>query len=446
MKILLYVLCLFYLFNSFVMIEAQENKMNARIEKLLLQIPNGVAILSSGSVGKNSREMEDNYRTSSYFYYLTGITEANVIAIFSNVHPQHRYILFWNEPTERQKIYMGMYKTPEDLRKEAGADAVYPLSDFENKLSEYLENASTLYYTMFLDEKIDKIVLAQREQLVHFRSLSFSKQYPSRIDDLENIIEDMRLCKDDEELKNIRQAIKITQQGLEAVKKQVHSGMTEKEVEAILSYQYTVLGARGVSFHTIAGSGTNATILHYEKNSGVLKDGDLLLIDTGAEYNYYCADVTRTIPVSGKFTPAQQELYNLVLEMQKESIATIYPGAEATAFNHAAIKVVSEFLHKKGLVQASTEEIIEKKLYLPFYPHGTGHWLGLDVHDVGRYYQNGKPITLKPGMIITVEPGIYFSPTLKNVPKEYQGIGIRIEDDVLVTETGNEILTRDIPK
>lgn len=446
MKVLLYILCLFCLFNSFSMLEANESQMNLRIDQLLSQMPDGVAILSSGSFGKNSREFEDNYRTSSYFYYLTGLTEANIIAIFSNVHPTHHYILFWNEPTERQKIYMGMYKTPEDLRKEAGADAVYPLNEFENKLPEYLENASTLYYTMFLDENMDKIVLAQREKLLHYRSLSFSKQYPSRIEDLENILEDMRLCKDAEELKNIRQAIKITQQGLETVVKQIHSGMTEKEIEAILSYQYSILGARGVSFHTIVGSGSNATILHYEKNSGVLKDGDLVLIDTGAEYNYYCADVTRTIPVSGKFTPAQEELYNLVLEMQRKSIEAIYPGAEATAFNHAAIRVVSEFLHKKGLVQASTEEIIEKKLYLPFYPHGTGHWLGLDVHDVGCYYKNGKPLTLKPGMIITVEPGIYFSPMLQNIPQEYQGIGIRIEDDVLVTETGNEILTKDIPK
>ncbi|HON45838.1 MAG TPA: aminopeptidase P family protein [Planctomycetota bacterium] len=417
----------------------------------LSYIQNGVAILSAGLIGMKQRPIEDQgethyRRTASHFYYLTNITESNTIAIYTTVHDKHQLVLFWDEATDNEKTWTGNRMTKEQIQECAQADIVYPLNEFPNKLTEYLEHATILYYTLYLDPKLDEIVLSQREKLLRKDSFSYHKQYPSQLHDLEEIIANMRLYKQPEEIKNIKKAIQITKKALEYTIARIQPGQYEFMIEAQLHYQYRYQGARGPAFPTIVATGSNATVLHYTNNTSLLKKNQLLLIDTGAEYNYYCADITRTIPISGKFTEPQQELYDLVLKMQQCAIAEIQPNRPIHSFHQAAIRVLSKFLSQKKILQQTPEEIIQKKLYFPFYPHGTGHWLGLDVHDAGKYFHKEKPISLQPGMVLTVEPGIYFSPRLPNIPKQYKGIGIRIEDNILVTETGNINLSKSIRK
>ncbi len=413
-----------------------------RIEKFLGSMDQGVAILSSGSPLPKELKIDVQFRAQSSFFYFTGLEEPDAIAVFSNVHPQ-RYCLFMRESDQKEKVWTGARTGLKEAQELTGADAVYPWEEFAKKIPEYLEGTKNLYYTIGIHKGIDEIVLQHCHSLQ--RRLTMPKRIPQTIQDLEKSIEEFRVVKSELEISAIKTAIKATQEAFFQAFQEAVPGMYEYQIEALVSYVYRKAGG-GCSFPPIVASGDKSTILHYTQNNCQIKDGSLLLLDSGAEIHHYCADVTRTWPVNGKFTKEQRAVYEAVLNAQKKAISIIKPGVEVALFHQTALDALVDFLVEEKILQGDRAKIEQEKLYQAYYPHSTGHFIGMDVHDIGTYYCLGKPRIFAPGMVLTVEPGLYFRPEIEGVPDRFKGIGIRIEDDVLVTEKGHEILTKEIPK
>ena len=420
-----------------------DHEQNVRIKKLLQRIDNGVAILSSKHIDNARNDFSNDLFVNSDFYYLTQLWEKDAILLISNTHPKYKYVIFYNEPTENERIWTGRSTTMEQIKEITKADVVLPYNEFEKKLPEFLENANNLYYTPTLDNSLDALIFKTQYRLV--TSSIQPKLYPSTIHNLQNIITDLRLYKNNQELSKLKKAVEITETGFKKILGEITPGIYEYELEATLSHIYKKNGAKH-AFPPIIASGVNSTILHYSQNNQELKKDSLVLIDSGASYQNYCSDVSRTFPISGKLTANQQKVYETVLAAQKSAIEAIKPGLNVPDYHKNALQKAIDFLHDSKIIDASKKEILEKSLYKPFYCHTTGHWLGLDTHDKGGYYDNNQPKIFKPGMVITAEPGLYFRPDLKDVPEAFKGIGVRIEDDILVTENGHEILTSNIPK
>lgn len=402
------------------------------------KIKKGVAIFPSAKPCKHK------FRQDSNFYYLTGFKEPGAVLLLAPEHPEHKYVLFVRPRDRAQEIWTGKRAGVEGAKEIYGADESYPINELDSNLPKYLDGVENIYYTLGSDEVLDEKILNILKQLRGKRYDTCSG--PVAIIDPQEIVRNMRAIKDKHEIELIQKAAEISCMAHIEAMKQTKPGMYEYQVQAIIEYNFLKNGAMSPAYPTIVASGPNALCLHYDANDCLIEDGHLLLIDAGAEYQYYASDITRTFPANGKFSEVQKALYNIVLNAQLSAIEEIKPGVSIERYHERAIEVIVDGLLDIGLLRGEKEKIIQDKVYEKFYMHSSGHWLGLDVHDVGQRKFNEQPRPFEPGMIVTVEPGIYVSSDIEDVDDKYKGIGIRIEDDVLVTETGNMVLTSKVPK
>ncbi len=422
-----------------------------RREQLMAKVGNGTAIFHSAPMAVMHNDVEYVYRQDSDFYYLTGFNEPEAIAVFAPHHEEHRYILFVQPKDPEKETWTGYRCGVEGAKERYGADEAYPIAELAEKLPQYLANADRIYYRLGRDRDLNNTILSLWQRLMAMYQKKGTG--PTAIADTRPLTFAMRSVKSPAEIALMRQAAKISAQAHNRAREFARPGVYEYQVEAEIEHTFRLAGAMGVAYPSIVASGANACVLHYIENNCQIGDNDLLLIDAGCSYDYYNGDITRTFPVNGKFTPEQKTLYELVLEAQLQAIAQVKPGNSYNAAHDSAVSVLVDGLLDLGLLKGDKEEIIKEEKYKPFYMHRTGHWLGLDVHDAGLYKHNEETWqSLQPGHILTVEPGLYISPYIKpaegqpEIPDRWKGIGIRIEDDVLVTEDGNDILTADVPK
>jgi Xaa-Pro aminopeptidase len=415
----------------------------ARRQALLEAIGKGAVILPAAPSALRNNDVEHEYRQGSDFFYLSGFDEPESVLVLSNAHPTQRAVLFLRERDPDRETWDGPRLGVERAPATLGVDAAFPIRELEARLPEYLENTRRVHYRLGLDKAFDERLLRALDT-VRVRARR-GVECPSEIIDPAASLHEMRLRKRPEELETMRAASAITRDAHLAALRAALPGRYEFEVEAELLRVFRARGSERAAYGSIVGSGPNATILHYRKNDRKLEAGDLLLIDAGAEYAYYASDVTRTFPVSGSFSAEQRAVYELVLAAQLATIEAVKPGTTLEALHDVAVGVLVDGMRELGLVQGSRDEVLEKGDYKRFYMHRTSHWLGMDVHDVGRYYQDGAPRALEPSFVLTVEPGLYIAPNAEVDPR-FRGIGVRIEDDILVTGSGHDNLTHDIPK
>ncbi|MDE0482266.1 MAG: aminopeptidase P N-terminal domain-containing protein [Candidatus Poribacteria bacterium] len=415
-------------------------------ENFIEQMDSGsVAIFVSAPAAMRNHDTEHIYNPDPNFYYLTGFEEPESICVIAPDHPKHQYTLFVLPKDEKAEIWNGKRVGVKDACAHYGADKAFPIDKFDEKIGRYLEGAERLYYTLGSDSYIDAKILDRFRRGVKSR-IGTGKGIHTLIDP-SPILSEMRLIKNEAELNRIRQASDITVDGHIAAMVAAHPGMYEYELEAIVDATFRSGGANSTAFPTIVASGGNATTLHYTTNDCRIEDDTLVLIDAGAEYKRYCGDVTRTFPVNGTFTDAQREIYQLVLDAQYGIIDTIRPGVSIDEPHQKSIELLTEGMLSLGLLKGKTKKLIKKEKYRQFYMYRVGHMIGLDVHDVNCVRDaEGEFKTFEPGMVITIEPGLYVAEGTKNVPTDYLGIGVRIEDDILVTESGCEVLTDAVPK
>ncbi len=403
----------------------------------------GVLVIFSAPQAIRNNDVEHEYRQDSDFYYLTGFDEPESVLVLSTVYPE-QYALFVRPRDPEREVWDGARAGVDGAKSEFGAKAAYPIAELAEKLPDWLENAERLFYRIGRDRAADERVLGAIDR-TRPRSRR-GASYPTEIIDPATVIHELRRLKEPTEIDLMQRAIDITRDAHLAAMALARPGMYEYEVEALLRSEFRRQGAERPAYGPIVGSGPNATVLHYVKNDRKMADGDLLLIDAGSEYGYYAADVTRTFPVSGRFTPPQRAIYEIVLRAQEASIAESKPEKTLDDVHQASVRVIAEGLVALGIVKGPVDAAISEERYKRYFMHKTSHYLGMDVHDVGRYFVAGKHRPLEPGVVLTVEPGIYVSAHDEDAPPEYRGIGVRIEDDVLVTPEGRRVLSDSIPK
>lgn len=403
-----------------------------------------VAILPAAPVRYRNRDVEYPYRQDSDFYYLTGFPEPEAVMVLVPGRAHGEYILFCREKDEKMEIWHGKRAGQEGAVAEYGADDSFPIDDIDDILPGLLEDKTRVFHTMGAHPDFDSRVIGWVNRL---RKLARAGVHtPGEFISLDHHLHEMRLFKSAAELKAMRKAADISIAAHIRAMQVCRPGMKEYQIAAELNYVFQREGAAGPAYESIVGGGANACVLHYVTNRDTLRKGDLLLIDAGAEYDYYAADISRTFPVSGKFSRAQRSLYDLVLEAQQAAIEAVRPGNHWNDPHDAAVRVLTEGMVKLGLLKGAVKTLIEKEKYRRFYMHRTGHWLGMDVHDVGDYKVDDEWRVLEPGMVLTIEPGLYVTGGDAGVPKKFWNTGIRIEDDVLVTKDGCEVLTAGAPK
>ncbi|KOR35723.1 MULTISPECIES: aminopeptidase P N-terminal domain-containing protein [Planktothricoides] len=421
-----------------------------RREQLMEKIGQGTAIFHSAPLAVMHNDVEYTFRQDSSFFYLTGFDEPDAVIVLAPHHKEHRFVLFVQPKDPDKEVWTGYRAGVEGAKERYGADEAYPITELNEKLPQYLLEADRIYYHFGRDRNFNETIVKIWQRLM--------TTYPKRgtgpiaIQDSGTILNPMRQIKSMAELELMRKAAAISVEAHNHAREFAKPGRYEYEIQAEMDYIFRKHGGNGPAYPSIIASGPNSCVLHYVENNRQLQDGDLLLIDAGCAYNYYNADITRTFPVNGQFTPEQKILYDIVLEAQEKAIAQVKPGNPYNQVHETAVRVLVEGLLDLGLLMGDIEEIIKEEKYKPFYMHRTGHWLGLDVHDVGVYQYGENPYPLQPGNVLTVEPGIYIGPTTKpvegqpEIPDRWRGIGIRIEDDVLVTAEGHDILTSGVPK
>ncbi len=415
-----------------------------RREDAMESFAGGVAVIPAATEIIRNNDTEYPFRQNSDFFYLTGFDEPDAFLLLAPGHPDHRTILFLRESDRAMEIWNGRRLGVEAAVDSLGVDIAYPLDALDEMLPNYLTNVETLYFALGASDRADGIV---RAALNRARSMTHRKGFiPDAIVDPASVLHALRQIKDSTEIETLRRAAEITRRGHVAAMRATRPGLYEYEIQAALEYEFRRGGAQAVAYQSIVAAGDNATILHYRENRGRLQDGDLLLIDAACELDYYSTDVTRTWPVNGRFSAEQRAIYEIVLRSQQAAIDAVRPGAPQRDSHHAAVRVITEGLIDLGLLSGSVDSNIERETYRDFYMHGTGHWLGMDVHDVGPYRDTSDvPVLLEPGMVTTIEPGIYVHRDL-SCDERFKGIGVRIEDDLLVTPDGNENLTAAVPK
>jgi Xaa-Pro aminopeptidase len=416
-----------------------------RRHRLASQMQKGVVIIPTAPERVRNRDAHYPYRFDSYFYYLTGFGEPEAVrVIVAGVDKDvSKSILFCREKNIEYEIWNGFRYGPEAAREAFEFDETYPIDKLDEMLPRLLADQPAVFCALGDDTAWDARVIGWVNQ-VRQQSRSGTTA-PAEIRDIRLLLDEMRLFKSPEELQVMRRAAEISGGAHRRAMQNTRPGMSDYEVEADLMHEFRRHGAQAPAYTSIVAGGANACVLHYVDNNARLKAGELLLIDAGCELDGYAADITRTFPVNGKFNPAQRDLYELVLAAQAAAINAVRPGNIWDAPHNAALQVLAQGFIDLGLCHGSVDEVIQSEDYKRFYMHRTGHWLGLDVHDVGEYKRNGDWRPLQPGMTLTVEPGCYVRPA-DNVPKHFWNIGIRIEDDVVVTETGCEVLTGAAPK
>ena len=417
-----------------------------RRRKHLMQImgDDAVAILPAALVRMRNRDAEFQYRQDSDFHYITGFDEPEAVAVLVPGRDHGEYILFCRENDKKMETWNGLRAGQDGAIKNYGADDSFPIDDIDDILPGLLENKEKVYYTMGVHPDFDQQVIKWVNRLRGQSRLGIHT--PSEFVALDHQLHDMRLYKSSAEIKVMRKAAEISAKAHIKAMQFCKPGVFEYQLEAELLHTFMHEGARYPAYSSIVGGGKNGCILHYVENSEILKKDDLVLIDAGAEVECYASDISRTFPVSGKYSKEQRALYDIVLAAQYAAIAQVKPGNHWNDPHEAAIKVITQGLIDVGILKGKLETNIEKETYKDFYMHRTGHWLGLDVHDVGDYKVDGEWRVLEPGMVLTVEPGLYISADHEQVAKKWHNIGIRIEDDVLVTKDGYDILSKDVLK
>ena len=416
----------------------------ARRAAFVRQMGEGVAIFPAAPLAIRSHDTEYRYRQDNDLYYLTGFPEPESLCLLSPQHDSERFILFVRPRDKDKEVWTGRRFGTEGAKEVFAADAAYTIDKLEEILPQHLATVEKVYYALGRNEPMNAKVLElmNRSRLLRQRS----GRGPVSLIDPGEVLHELRLYKSAEEIGLMRRAVAASAAAHQAAVTLTRPGMCEYEIEALLEFHFRRLGAMGPAYPSIVASGGNATILHYVENSRQMQDGELLLIDAAAEYACYCSDVTRTFPVGRRFSPVQRDMYALVLAAQKQAIAMIRPGVRFSEVHRHATEILVDGLRDLGLLSGQTQEIVEKGEHRRFFMHGTSHWLGMDVHDVGKYKVGEESRVLEPGMVLTVEPGLYIAEDAEGVEDRYRSIGVRIEDDVLVTAAGHEVLTAAIPK
>ena len=414
-----------------------------RRAEFLRAIKGGVAVFPAAPLFVRNNDVEHEYRQDTDLYYLTGFEEPNAVAVLTPDHPKQKFTLFVQPKDREREVWTGWRAGTEGAVRDYGADAAFPIDQFEAEFPKLAARADRLYYRFGNDAFDQAVVRFMRRFQNERQRTGFG---PRAVVDPADTLHEMRLVKSKDDLKTLRHAVDITADGHLEAMRAVKPGMNEYEVEAVLRYAFRRRGSERHGYAPIVASGANSTVLHYTTNNRRIEEGDLLLIDAGAEYGYFTGDVTRTMPAGGRFTKEQRQVYQVVLDAQKAAIKAVRPGASFIAPHNAAVRVLVEGLLGLGLLRGKAKEIIQKQEYRTFYMHGTSHWLGMDVHDVGDRKVADAWRKLEPGMVLTVEPGLYIAEDLETVKARYRGIGIRIEDDVLVTEAGRDVLSARVPK
>ena len=406
--------------------------------------PDSVAIIPAAREVTRSNDTEYRFRQDSDFYYLTGFREPDAVAVVAPGR-EKPFTLFVRPRDREKEIWNGRRAGVEGAKESYGADEAYPVEEFDAKLTELLDGARSLYYRLGAgNPDLDQTLI---RQLSRMRMMGRKGvRPPQAIIDPGTLLHEMRLIKTEEELALMRRSADIAAEGHREAMATARPGMREYELDALIEYVFRRSGAAAPAYNSIVGSGANATILHYVDNDAELREGDLLLIDAGAEYEGFASDITRTFPVSGRFTGAQRDIYQLVLDCQEECIRMVRPGVTLDEMHQRSVEVLTEGMVRLGLLRGEVPKLIEEEQYKKFYMHRLGHYLGMDVHDAGAYHKDGRPRPVEPGMVMTVEPGLYVAADAEGIPEQYRGIGVRIEDDVLVTPDGFEVLTDEAPK
>ncbi|HEX6929805.1 MAG TPA: Xaa-Pro aminopeptidase [Gammaproteobacteria bacterium] len=403
----------------------------------------GIAIIASAPERIRNRDTHYPFRQDSDFWYLTGFPEPDAVAVLVPGREAAEYILFSRERDPEKETWHGRRAGQEGAMERYGADDAFPIDDIDEILPGLMENRERVHYTMGAHPDFDQRVIGWVKRLRE--QLKSEARTPHEFVSLDPFLHDLRLYKSTAELKSMRRAARISVAAHERGMRAVKPGMMEWEIEAELLHEFRRNGGTP-AYPSIVGGGANGCILHYVENDRVLNDGELLLVDAGCEFENYASDVTRTYPVNGKFSPEQRALYDIVLDAQLAAIEKARPGAHWNETHEAAVKVITRGLAKLGILEGRVSQLVENGAYRPFYMHKTGHWLGLDVHDVGDYKVGEKWRELEPGMVMTVEPGIYIPAGMPGVDRKWWDIGIRIEDDVLVTRDAPEVLSEGLAK
>lgn len=408
---------------------------------------NSIAIIPAAHEQTRSYDTEFKFRQDSDFWYLTGFPEPDAVAVIDPQNKRSPYTLYVRPRNLEMETWFGRREGVAGAVKNYGTYKAFPIDKFAADLPKLIDGHDNLYYRFAVDNALDQKIL---DYLSSQRVRRLKTAYPPHtIIDPTIILGEMRLHKAEDEAEMMQTAATIAAEAHILAMKKVKPGMNEGQVEALMEAYMRDRGANGIAYNSIIGGGANATILHYVENNAPLNDGDLILIDAGAEYKGYASDITRTFPVNGRFTKAQREVYDVVLDVQLQCIDYTKTGNTVKARQEFSIELLTEGMVKLGLLKGKTKDLIKKRSYMKYYMHGVGHYLGLDVHDAGRYFtdqtaKRSRPFA--PGMVLTVEPGLYIPPDDRSAPSKYRGIGIRIEDDVLVTEDGNRNLTSKVPK
>ena len=402
-----------------------------------------IAIVPTAPVRPRNRDVEFPFRPDSNFYYLTGFVEPAAVAVLAPGREQGEFVMFCRERDPTAEQWHGGRLGLEGVCERHGADDAFPIGDIDDILPGLLENKSRVYYAMGHFPEFDHRMLGW---VARVRGGSRSSGGLGEFVMLDHLVHEMRLFKSRAEVDTMSKAAAVSAAAHERAMRVCRPGMAEYQIEAELLYEFTRAGCRSAAYPSIVAGGANACTLHYTENTDRLRDRDLLLIDAGAELECYASDITRTFPVNGRFTRAQRDVYSVVLAAQEAAIDTAVPGRTFDDVHVAAVQVLVEGLVDLGALKGRVKRIIQKEKYKRFYMHRTGHWLGMDVHDVGDYRIDDQSRVLEPGMVMTVEPGLYIAPDDEKAPKRLRGIGIRIEDDILVTKSGREVLTSAAPK
>ncbi len=417
----------------------------ARRRKRLMTMmgKHSIAIIASAGEVTRSRDTEFPFRQDSDFHYLCGFNEPDAVLVLIPERKQGDFILFNRERDLVKETWHGRRLGQEGVIDQCHASDAFPITDIDEILPGLMEGRQRIFYAIGNNKEFDEQVLGWLNTL---RSKMKGTDPQGEIIDIQHFLHDLRLYKSRSEISLMRKAAKISAEAHKRAMQKTRPGKYEYHIEAELHHEFARRGARFPAYNSIVAGGDNGSILHYVENCDKLRDGDMLLVDAGCEYHGYAADISRTWPINGRYSKAQREVYNWVLKAQEAAIAAVKPGATWAAPHEAAVKVLTKGLVEMGILKGRVPTLIKNEAYKPWYMHKTGHWLGLDVHDVGDYQVGGAPRVLEPGMVMTVEPALYFSASDKRVAKKWRGINVRIEDDVLVTKDGYEILTADVPK
>ncbi|WP_324996928.1 aminopeptidase P N-terminal domain-containing protein [Salinisphaera sp.] len=402
----------------------------------------GIAVVAATPERNRNNDVDYPYRPNSDFRYLTGFPEPSAIAVLAPGRERGEYVLFCRERDPAAETWTGYRAGTEGAMTHFGADQAFPIDEFDTRIGEMLTGRERLYMTQGIHAAFEQRLLARLNDL---RARARHVAPPEHIVSINSVVHEMRLRKSESELALMRQAAATSAAGHCAAMRAAAPGVYEYQLAATLHYVYGLDGMQW-AYPTIVGAGANACVLHYVENAAALAEGDLVLIDSGAEYRGYAGDITRTFPANGRFTAAQREIYDIVLAANEAAIAACRAGAKANAPHRTALDVLVDGLLELGLVAGDRESVLEDESYKTFFMHGTSHWLGMDVHDVGRYKTHGDWRDLEPGMVLTIEPGLYIPLGTEGVDERYWGIGVRIEDDVVITHDEPEVMTAAVPK